>query len=212
VRDLTRPEADGGRADWGAPMDPLALRYALMAGHYSKPLDLTRDALHAAHKNIARFREADQAVTDALDAPLMPPMPAELERIAAALDGAYSEALAAMADDLHTPEALAAARRGVDVILSAARAGTITAALPHARQFLDRTNALLGIVRSEYGDAGTAVPTEDDSAEIDRLVAERTEARNARDFARADQLRAELTARNIDIMDSPTGTTWRRAL
>ncbi|HLA64071.1 MAG TPA: hypothetical protein VK610_06565, partial [Rhodothermales bacterium] len=165
VRELTARAEDGGRADWGAPLDPLALRYALMAGHYAKPLDLTRDALHAAAKNVARFREADEAVKAALDAPLLPPMHAEMERLGAVLTAAYDEALAAMTDDLHTPEALAAARRGVDAVLAAGRAGTLPAALAHAREFLDRIDALLGIVRSAYGD-DTAAPN-DDTAEID---------------------------------------------
>jgi cysteinyl-tRNA synthetase len=211
VRELTqRPDA-GGRDDWGAPLDPLALRYALMAGHYAKPLDLTREALHAAGKNVARFREADEAVRAALDAPLPHvPMPAEAEALTRELAAAYSEALAAMADDLHTPEALAAARRGADVVLAAGRAGTLPAAIPAARAFLDGVNALLGVVRSDYGappaDAGEAAFAE----EVEALLVERTEARAARDFARADAIRARLTALEVEVMDGPEGSTWRR--
>jgi cysteinyl-tRNA synthetase len=51
---------------------------------------------------------------------------------------------------------------------------------------------------------------EDEAAEIDALVAARTAARAARDFAEADRLRAELTARGVEIMDGAGGSTWRR--
>ena len=48
------------------------------------------------------------------------------------------------------------------------------------------------------------------TATIDALVRERDEARAARDFARADALRDELTARGITLEDTPAGTVWRR--
>ena len=50
-----------------------------------------------------------------------------------------------------------------------------------------------------------------EAAEIDALVAERTQAKKNKDFARADQIRDELTARGITIVDTPTGPTWKRA-
>ena len=46
--------------------------------------------------------------------------------------------------------------------------------------------------------------------EIDALVAARTEAKKARNFAEADRIRDELKARNIEIVDTPQGTKWRR--
>ncbi len=46
---------------------------------------------------------------------------------------------------------------------------------------------------------------------IEAKIAERTRARLSRDFARADEIRAELAARNIILEDSAGGTTWRRA-
>src|SRR5690606_2444467 len=44
--------------------------------------------------------------------------------------------------------------------------------------------------------------------EVDRLVTERTQARTANDFARADELRKQLTAMGIAVQDTPTGTQW----
>ncbi len=46
--------------------------------------------------------------------------------------------------------------------------------------------------------------------EIDALVAARTEAKKAKNFAEADRIREELKARGIEIMDTPQGAKWRK--
>jgi cysteinyl-tRNA synthetase len=46
-------------------------------------------------------------------------------------------------------------------------------------------------------------------ARIDALIAERIAAREAKDWPTADRIRAELTALNVEVMDSATGATWR---
>ena len=51
--------------------------------------------------------------------------------------------------------------------------------------------------------------SDDLRAKIDGLIAERVAARAAKDWAAADRIRAELTALNVEVMDNPTGATWR---
>ena len=50
-----------------------------------------------------------------------------------------------------------------------------------------------------------------EAAEIDALVAERTAAKKAKDFAKADEIRNQLTARGVIIIDTPNGPTWKRS-
>ena len=47
--------------------------------------------------------------------------------------------------------------------------------------------------------------------EIDALVAQRAQAKKARDFALADRIRDELKARGIELIDTKEGTRWKRA-
>jgi cysteinyl-tRNA synthetase len=67
-------------------------------------------------------------------------------------------------------------------------------------------DAVVGVAAGEGSGGGG----EDDTAEIERLVGERDEARRRRDFAAADRLRAELAARGVVVEDTPHGARWKR--
>ncbi len=205
VRDLTAAPDDGGRADWDAPLDPLALRLALISGHYARPFNLTRKTLADAAKNRQRYADAAQAVADALDADRD-----GADALADAVDTAWSKTLAAMADDLNTPQALAAAYRGANEIIVADRLAPLSAAsAATAQRFLERLDALLGIVG--LGSAPDAPEADGLDAQVEALLAQRTEARDAKDWDRADAIRDEIDALGVVVMDTPSGPTWRRA-
>lgn len=202
VRDLVRPESDGGRG-----IDPLALRMTLIAGHYRKPFNFTFDTLRANVRHRERIREALEIVEAAEAGGSSNGSGASAARFGELRDRMTS----AMLDDLNTPEAFAALLEGVKIIHS--NAGELSVATAGAaRQMLDHANDLLGIIEPADGsfaerttDAGT-----DEDAEIDRLLEERQEARANRDFERADEIRDELAERGIEIMDTPDGTRWKR--
>ncbi len=208
VHDLTAAVEDGGRSDWGAPIDPLALRLSLISGHYGKPFNFTQAALKVAAKNIQKYRHADDAVRESLEANREGG-----DNLKSPLGDAYADARAAMCDDLNTPEALAAAYRGVNAILSHHRQEPLSSiAAQAASDFLERINSLLGIIRHE---TDIEVKSRDNDAlaeQVDALIAHRTEARSSKDWARADEIRDELDALGVEIMDLPTGTTWRNKL
>jgi cysteinyl-tRNA synthetase len=58
--------------------------------------------------------------------------------------------------------------------------------------------------------AGSAVALADDAV-IDALIAERSQAKQDRDFAEADRIRAQLLEMGVVLKDGPTGTRWERA-
>jgi cysteinyl-tRNA synthetase len=109
-----------------------------------------------------------------------------------------ADVLAALCDDLNTPAALTAMRALAD----RAMAGDAAAA-----SALKQAGALLGLLQSEP--AGWFRGGGED-AEIDELVAARAAARAARDFKRADTIRAQIEARGVVLEDTSGATSWRR--
>jgi cysteinyl-tRNA synthetase len=106
---------------------------------------------------------------------------------------APAEFFDALCDDLNTPKALA--------VLSGLKGGALRSA-----------GRMLGILNADpavwLGFGGA--PGEDGAA-IDALVQERQAAKKARDFARADEIRAQLTAMGVTVEDTPQGPKWRKS-
>ncbi|HYZ64969.1 MAG TPA: cysteine--tRNA ligase [Acetobacteraceae bacterium] len=107
--------------------------------------------------------------------------------------------LEALCDDLNTPAALAA----MHALADRAMAGDAEAA-----SGLKAAGGLLGLLQQ---DPAAWFQRGVDAASVEAAIAERLEARKARDFARADAIRAEWLERGVAFEDRPDGTTeWRR--
>lgn len=197
VRDLVAPASEGGRG-----VDPLAVRLALISGQYRKPFNFTRDTLRASAKHVARFREVVEAVDQATgEGP---------DHVGERLRPIYERALAAMLDDLNTPEAIAAVIEGFK-LLHGMRKQLNEASAEQARVWISDVNALLGVVGHEQDmPDGPESDIDPEAADIDALVAERQAARAARDFERADEIRTQLTEMGIEVMDTADGAIWKR--
>ncbi len=166
-----------------------AIRLAMLMTHYRQPIDWTAAGLAHARQTLDRLYHALRHVGDADDEPAQPP-------------AAFA---AALGDDLNTPQALTE----LHALAGGANKATEPADRRRLKAELKAAGGLLGLLGGDpeawfKGEAG------DEAAAIEQLIAERTAARQRRDFSAADRIRDELKRRGIAIEDAAGRTTWRR--
>jgi cysteinyl-tRNA synthetase len=182
VRDLLRRE----RAE--------LIRLALLATHYRQPLDWTDTGLRSARARINRWYNVLYQLRD----------------VAAKVGDSPPAFVAAMEDDLNTPEALAA----IDEMAHSFQDANSGAAKADLKGAMLACGALLGIfqVDPEAWRKGQLVnmAAGPDGATIEAQITARAAARAARNFAEADRIRDALADTGVVLEDSAGGTTWRR--
>jgi cysteinyl-tRNA synthetase len=201
-----------------AKYDPEVVRFFILTAHYRSPIDFSDQQLDEAVLALSRCYEAlDQAGKVASGPAAGAPLPAELQEAAAKLDELEQRFREAMDDDFNTAQAIGHLFEGVRALnrlLSAADPAT-HAAIAAGRATLLRLGEVLGLFGSAPADwlarqAGRRLQESGlDAAAIEVLIAERQAARKNRDFARADQVRDELAAKGVELLDSRDGTTWK---
>jgi cysteinyl-tRNA synthetase len=220
---ITELEADG------SPVDPLAFRYLALTSRYRHKLDFSDDSLAAAAAGLASLRARVRALgPPPSSGPWEAPARPVAGRAAARPDGAATDVAghggpnpgfrqadrahapapplsphgrsfhdrftACLDDDLDLPGALAAVREALRAELPA-----------HEGRWLALdADFVLGL---DLHRVWEAAEVETAPAEVSRLVAERAAARQARDFSRADALRAEIGERGWDVTDRPDGSS-----
>jgi cysteinyl-tRNA synthetase len=179
---------------------PAAFRLFLLGGHYRSQLDFTAAAMDAAQATLKRLVARVQPLR---------PLPAieTLEQAASKADPRTLDLIdAAIAADFNTPKLLAALQDALrDPAITPDRLRTVTAA---ADALLGLGLAALDPADLETSRAAGSL-TDQERHDIEQLVAERTQARHDRDWARADRIRAKLEARGVQVTDTPEGPAWQ---
>ena len=172
------------------------IRFFLLSGQYRSPINFSDELMEQAKNGLARMQNAKENLkfltengTDEMT---------EAEKTSMdGLDQYRQKFITAMDDDLNTADGISAVFELISEVNVVVKDG---ASKEYARAALDLLTELTGVL-------GLLQQEEDDSIddEIQKLVDERQEARKAKNFARADEIRDMLKEKGIILKDTPQG-------
>ena len=179
--------------DISREFDLEAVRMFMLSVHYRNPVNFSRELIQQAEAALTRLRTARERLAEAQRADETP----EDTVFTASLDGFRNRFEAAMDDDLNTADALGALfdlARACNTFVTRPRGGD---AIDAAAALFDRLCGVLGLLQHKRDAAAPAEALE--------LLEQRQQARAARDFARADEIRDRLKAMGFAVEDTKQG-------
>ncbi len=177
---------------------PEVVRFFILSSHYRSPLNYSQENLEEAKAALSRLytalRDANLISEDKIDT-------AKVEQFDAFMN-----------DDFNTPKAVAllhelARDLNKQADKQSEEAQSLAATLKHL-------GSVLGLLQDNPKDflqaKSTSSEDQNDVEEIEALIAARAEAKAAKDYGKADEIRDKLNTMNISLEDTPQGTIWRR--
>ncbi len=182
--------------------DLQVLRLFMLSAHYRSPLNFSADLMESSKSALERIRNAAERLRDRKAAAKRADASEEEKALIAEGRSFIDRFDEKMDDDCNTADALSVvfdfvrfANQNAGEDCSAGFAGALT-------EVLELLCGILGII--------TEKKEEMLDEEIERLIEERQAARKAKNFARADEIRAELAAKGIQLKDTREGVKWTR--
>ena len=185
---------------------PLDYRFLLLGGHYRSQITFSWSAMDGAknsrkalNQRIAKILEKTDFVKN-LDG--VKNLKITEESALAELDN-FTKALE---DDLSTPKALS-------ILQTTVKNQNISDEQKIA--LINKMDEVLSLSLLEEGkkvldeQANSSVQNTESNPEIEKLITERAEAKKQKNYARSDEIRDELKAKGIILIDTPQGTTWK---
>ena len=195
--------------------DPEVVRFFILSAHYRSPIDFSDQNLADSQAGLSRFYEALQVAEDAVagvaESDLDSSLGAELEaKFREAMDDDFNSALAIahLFEAVRTTNRLCATKKFRKKAELVAQVRDLSATIL-------RLGAVLGLYNSNPAQwlekvklAGLA-KLDISAEEIEAQIEARKQARADKDFTRSDEIRDELIARGIELLDTPQGTSWK---
>ena len=183
--------------------DLQVLRFFMLSAHYRSPLNFSAELMEASKNGLERIINATDNLKHLLGAATVEEMSAEEKEAFAKTDAYVEEFENAMDDDFNTADAIAAI---FDLVKYANTTATAESSKEYLQSLLDRIVKLgdvLGLILDKKEELL--------DADIEKLIEERQAARKEKNFARADEIRDELAAKGIVLLDTREGVKWKRA-
>lgn len=183
------------------------IRLLMISCQYRSPINYSYDSLMQCKASLTRLHTCKDSLEFALNNADGEISAEELDALNAEFNAVRAKFCEAMDDDLNTADAIGTlfdlVRYINKTVLTAAPA---KAAVKAAMKVFGELTGVLGLVYDEKSEE-----EDDGAAEIEALIAERTEARKSKNWARADEIRNQLTEMGIVLEDTPQGVKWHKA-
>ena len=176
--------------------DGEVMRFFLLSGHYRNPINFSDTLMEQAKAGLARMQNAKENLKHLIANGEGEMTDAEKEALAG-YEKYRQEFIEAMDDDLNTADAISAIFELITAINTAVKDGASREFAEKSLETLMELATVVGLLQKD--DEGGV---DDD---IQALVDERQEARKAKNFARADEIRDMLKERGITLKDTPQG-------
>lgn len=181
------------------------LRFFMLSAHYKSPINYSKELLDAAKTSLDRIKNCKENTDFIIKNLSQKEFTAQENDLLKQISGFKDSFIEKMSDDLNSADAIAVI---FDLVKFANSNINENSSKAFAQQTLDMLNELTGVLNIANLDTQNS---DIDEEKILSLIEERANAKKAKDFARADQIRDELLGMGIQIKDTRTGTQWLRA-
>ena len=188
----------------GEQYDLQVLRFFMLNAHYRSPLNFSRDLMEASKNSLERICNGAQRLKflekNASDAEMTASEKESLQEARKLYIGKFEEA---MDDDFNTADAIAA-------VFELVKYANTQVTESSSREYVQ---GVYGILKELCDVLGLIIEKEEEllDEDVENLIAERQAARKAKNFARADKIRDQLSDMGIILEDTREGVKWKRA-
>lgn len=187
----------------GEKYDLQVIRFFMLSAHYRSPLNFSAELVESSKNGLDRIMTAASRLEEIMGNGADGAMTEAETSNVATMEDLVKRYEAAMEDDLNTADAISIIFELVKLINTSVSEETTKEYAAKAYNTLELLSDILGIIVKE--EKGLL------DEEIENLIQERQDARKAKNFARADEIRNLLTEKGIILEDTREGVRWKRA-
>ena len=186
----------------GEKYDLQVLRFFMLNAHYRSPLNFSADLMESSRNALERITEAAARLRDRKAAAAAQEAAEEERKLMKEEEAFVTKFEEAMDDDFNTADALAAVFELVKFANTNVQEGSSAEFAAYTLEVMTKLCDVLGLTLEKKEEIL--------DEEIENLIAERQNARKAKDFARADEIRGLLLEKGIELKDTREGVKWKR--